>query len=91
MDRRGFLRLLSGVAALPVVKPLMKFLPEPAVQQAVIGEYADYITFSDLTFQSAISYNVKYAFGPPPDIVSRMRKIQIPDSLPDSFDKPEET
>ena len=66
-SRRGFLGLLAGVAATPVLAPLSKLLPptktyiagKDAVINATIGSYADYTNISDLAFDSAIDPQVE--------------------------------
>ncbi len=66
-SRRGFLGLLAGVAATPVLAPLSKLLPttktyiagKDAVIKATIGSYADYTNISDLSFDSAIDPQVE--------------------------------
>lgn len=66
-SRRGFLGLLAGIAATPVLAPLSKLLPptktyiagKDAVINATIGSYADYINISDIAFDSAIDPQVE--------------------------------
>jgi hypothetical protein len=61
MNRRNFFRLLTGVAATPVLAPLAKLLPAPTPEtvRCVIGEYADYLTVSDIVIEKAIDPTVE--------------------------------
>jgi len=61
MQRRNFLRGLLGLAAVPVLEPVAKLLPAPPEVKpikAVIGEYADYTSFSDISLQ--VYYDKKF-------------------------------
>ena len=66
MQRRTFLRGLFGVAAAAAVAPLAKFIPAPApipaaapVISATIGQYADYISISDLAIDPYVEEAAK--------------------------------
>lgn len=67
-SRRGFLGLLAGVAATPVLAPLSKLFPptktyiagKDAVINATIGSYADYTNISDLAFEPAINAEIEF-------------------------------
>lgn len=60
MNRRKFLQALGVGAVATQVVPLMKFVT-PAPVRAVIGEYADYASFSDLAIAKAIDEHVQFA------------------------------
>lgn len=86
--RRGFLGLLTGLVATPVLQPLMKLLPTATStyiqgKEAVIGQYADYTNISDIivdqAIDPAISYNVRFCMGSLPSAVMRIRNIKVPD------------
>ena len=82
MNRRNFFRLLTGAAVTPVLAPLAKLFPtvpeKTYIQgsEAVIGNYADYLQVSDFIVGSAISYNVKFAVGLPPNSNIRVRNVK---------------
>lgn len=73
MNRRGFLKALGCLAAVPVVAKLVPEVlvaPEPAgyttylvgadaIVNTSIGQYADYISFSDIAFGCGFSPEVK--------------------------------
>ena len=62
MDRRGFLGLLAGLAGATALAPLVKLLPEtPVTVTCVIGEYADYCSFSDFALDASIDPQVSSA------------------------------
>lgn len=66
MNRRKFLGMLAGVATLPVLAPLEALVPKKevfyntyiqgndAVISCTIGEYAEYISYSDLALVDCI-------------------------------------
>ena len=53
IPRRGFLKILGVLSATPVLAPVAKLFPEKV--DAVIGNYADYYNWTDVTFESAIN------------------------------------
>lgn len=60
MNRRDLFKGLFSIAAVPVLTPLEKLLPAPAPVKAVIGQYADYTSYSDIAFQTAIDPSISY-------------------------------
>lgn len=67
VSRRGFFKLLGGIAASPVLKPLAKLLPEPKTystyiygKNAVIGQYADFIKFYDKAMLDNLKANTPF-------------------------------
>ena len=74
MNRRGFFRALTGILSLPVLAPLEKLLPKPSPVKC--GELKMWPKGAPL---GEVSYNVRYAFGPPPGKFIRLRNIKVPD------------
>lgn len=61
MDRRRFFKLLTGAALTPVLAPLAKLVPactRQVVISPVIGSYADYTSFSDLSLETSIDQEI---------------------------------
>jgi hypothetical protein len=77
MNRRGFLKLFGGAAAVATVAPTYFFSPiggwksdvivNPTTyivgQNAYVGQYADYLKFSDLALETPIDPMLGQLFG----------------------------
>jgi hypothetical protein len=58
MNRRSFLRRTGTTLAVVAAAPMLKFIPAPPVD-AVLGEYRNYTSFSDLAIAESIDKAVQ--------------------------------
>ena len=77
MNRRGFFKLLAGVAASPILKPLEKSLKNffPNRTTYIVGENAVIAPKISYTVGDHISYNVRFTISLRPGTTMRIRNI----------------